>query len=78
VKKKQTRHSPELWRTFESVEFATLRWVDSYDIGYLNAPRAEAEEMFCEDQGEQARNGRRQLPSLWKGRGGSQLIKKLS
>jgi putative transposase len=48
------------WRTFESVEFATLRWVDWFNhrrlfgpIGYV--PPAEYEEAFYRDQQEQAK-----------------------
>jgi putative transposase len=48
------------WRAFESVEFATLRWVDWFNhrrlfgpIGYV--PPAEYEEAFYRDQQEQAK-----------------------
>jgi transposase InsO family protein len=48
------------WRTFESVEFATLRWVDWFNnrrlfgpIGYV--PPAEYEEAFYRDQEEEAK-----------------------
>jgi putative transposase len=47
------------WRTFESVEFATLRWVDWFTnrrllgpIGYV--PPAEFEEVFYQEQNTQA------------------------
>jgi transposase InsO family protein len=47
------RHGP--WRSFESVEFATLRWIDWFNnrrlfetIGYV--PPAEYEEMFYREQ----------------------------
>jgi putative transposase len=48
------------WRTFESMEFATVRWVDWFNnrrllgpIGYV--PPTEYEEMFYRDQEEQAK-----------------------